>query len=76
MKHNQALVDSLGNLKNPDGCKGELKAVGSFFAGDVYWIVYQCQECGKKIATVNGYSHWWNYELKEEENPSSRKGEF
>lgn len=74
MNHREALVDINGKMRNPNGCDGELVLKGTAFGGDVYWHIYQCKKCLKKVITVGGSPHWWNYE--KEESPSNREGEF
>jgi hypothetical protein len=47
----------------PD-CAGELALDGGGFWDDIRWVVYRCQVCNQRIATVGGGRHWWNYILK------------
>ena len=43
-------------------CSGKVKSAGSSYAGDVFWEIYLCDKCKKKIYAVDGRKHRWNYE--------------
>ena len=64
MTHKQALSHPIRTTPPPD-CNGKLEYCGSAFRYDVGWSFYVCQNCGKKVATVGGSVHWWNYEVEE-----------
>ena len=57
VRHSEILI-------KPVDCDGELEFVDSDFSCDVLWVVYQCKKCEKKIATVQGGKHWWNFEIQ------------
>lgn len=43
-------------------CGGDLVFSGTSDHSDVFWTVYRCNCCGRKVWTVGGGQHWWNYE--------------
>lgn len=51
-------------------CNGELEHVGDAFKSDVNWVIYRCKKCGKKVVTVEGRRHWWNYDY---DDPPAKK---